>query len=293
MNVNHLRFFLATLDEGSLTAAARRCFVTQPTLSTGLASLEKEVGGKLLERSRSGVSLTPLGESILETAREIVNRVSALRNAARKKNENYLRLAITSTVDADCLKRVINHYIAKESGEVRIIETHADDAEELLASGRVDVLLTTTLKSVSDTPGVVLASDTQGLMIPTSHALSSQKNITAKLMDGENIIVRMHGEETWMGTQVLRAANSNPFVVARVKSDQYAGVLVAAGLGVCVITEQAFKRLDKSDSIVWLPIEKGDIKRRVQLVWRDDLWRPVFSDLEECTENYTEHQILS
>ena len=281
MNVNHLRFFLATLDEGSLTAAAQRCFVTQPTLSAGLASLEKELGGKLLERSRNGVKLTPLGENILETAREIVHRVSVLRNSVRQKSENYLRLAVASSVDASYLKKVVDHYVAKESGEIRIIETHVQDAEELLISGRADALLTTTLDATSKASGIVLASDTQGLMIPKAHVLAARKKITPKLMDGENMIVRMHSEETWAATQALRAENSNPIVVARVTSDQYAGALVAAGLGVCVIAEQAYKRLNRSDEIIWLPAEKGNLTRKVQLVWRDELWQSVFYDLEE------------
>ena len=78
MDIKQLRYFIAIAEEGSLSAAAQRVNVAQPSLSQHVLSLERDLGVKLLERSPRGVSLTQAGEVLLSHAREIV---SALENA--------------------------------------------------------------------------------------------------------------------------------------------------------------------------------------------------------------------
>ena len=78
MDIKQLRYFIAIAEEGSLSAAAQRVNVAQPSLSQHVLSLERELDVKLLERSSRGVSLTQSGEVLLSHAREITN---ALHNA--------------------------------------------------------------------------------------------------------------------------------------------------------------------------------------------------------------------
>ncbi|MFX9089529.1 LysR family transcriptional regulator, partial [Acinetobacter baumannii] len=58
---NHIRHFLAVADAGSFVAAAARLHVTQPTLSAGIAELERLVGSRLFVRDRRHVRLTEAG----------------------------------------------------------------------------------------------------------------------------------------------------------------------------------------------------------------------------------------
>jgi LysR family hydrogen peroxide-inducible transcriptional activator len=58
----HIRYFVALCEERQFTRAAQRCRISQPSLSNGIKTLERELGGKLFERS--GMSLTPLGKSL-------------------------------------------------------------------------------------------------------------------------------------------------------------------------------------------------------------------------------------
>ena len=61
VKMNQIRYFLALCDEQSFTRAARRCGVTQPSLTRAIQELESECGCRLFERNRSNVSLTELG----------------------------------------------------------------------------------------------------------------------------------------------------------------------------------------------------------------------------------------
>ncbi|MEZ5947558.1 MAG: LysR family transcriptional regulator [Hyphomonas sp.] len=68
MNWDDLRTFLAIARHGTLSGAARALGVSQPTMGRRLAAMEAESGARLLQRTPDGFLLTPLGESVLETA---------------------------------------------------------------------------------------------------------------------------------------------------------------------------------------------------------------------------------
>jgi DNA-binding transcriptional LysR family regulator len=83
MNFRQLECFLAVVDEGSFTRAARRIGITQPSLSQHIKSLEFELEGALLDRLPRGVSLTPAGRSLLPEARTAVRALERGRQGAR------------------------------------------------------------------------------------------------------------------------------------------------------------------------------------------------------------------
>jgi len=83
MNFRQLECFVAIVDEGSFTRAARRVGITQPSLSQHIKALERELDGAVLDRCRAGVSLTPAGRSLLPEARTAVRALERGRQGAR------------------------------------------------------------------------------------------------------------------------------------------------------------------------------------------------------------------
>ncbi|MGI6217389.1 MAG: LysR family transcriptional regulator, partial [Coriobacteriales bacterium] len=76
MEIRTLRYFVALVDEGTITGAAKSLHVTQPTLSRQLAQLEHEMGHPLFERNHSGIELTEAGVSLNRHARQILELVA-------------------------------------------------------------------------------------------------------------------------------------------------------------------------------------------------------------------------
>lgn len=72
MQLRHLEYFIALAEEQHFARAAARCNVTQPTLSTAIATLEAQLGKRLVQRDRRFVALTIAGETILSHARRLV-----------------------------------------------------------------------------------------------------------------------------------------------------------------------------------------------------------------------------
>jgi DNA-binding transcriptional LysR family regulator len=84
MNLRQLEYFVVIADTGSLTAAAERLFVSQPSISQQIRSLEEELGGALLERLPRGVRLTAAGQTLLPEARAAIRHADRARHVARR-----------------------------------------------------------------------------------------------------------------------------------------------------------------------------------------------------------------
>jgi LysR family nitrogen assimilation transcriptional regulator len=84
MDIKQLRYFIAIAEEGSLSAAAQRVNVAQPSLSQHVLSLERELGVTLMERSPRGVTLTESGTILLNHARDVSRALEHAINAVRE-----------------------------------------------------------------------------------------------------------------------------------------------------------------------------------------------------------------
>jgi DNA-binding transcriptional LysR family regulator len=80
MELRQLRYFVAIVEEGGFSRAAKRLHISQPPLSTQTRSLEDEIGVRLLERSNRGVSVTPAGSVFYEEVRAVLARLEHARN---------------------------------------------------------------------------------------------------------------------------------------------------------------------------------------------------------------------
>lgn len=83
IELRHLRALVAVADELSFSRASRQLYLTQPTLSRQIRALEKLVGCELLRRNTRNVELTPAGEALLDSARQLLAGLDEALTAAR------------------------------------------------------------------------------------------------------------------------------------------------------------------------------------------------------------------
>src|SRR5437773_10700169 len=101
MTLNELRYVVAIAQEKSFGRAAQRCFVSQPALSVAIQKLEEELGTRLFERRKAEVSVTPVGERIVEQAQKVLEeaaRVKELAQAGKNELSGPLRPGAISTI---------------------------------------------------------------------------------------------------------------------------------------------------------------------------------------------------
>ena len=143
MELRHLRYFVAVVEEGSLTTAEHRLHTSQPSLSRQIRALEDQVGTALLSRSIHGVELTAAGKAFLDHARLALVQADAAVEAARKAAQPGKRtfaVGFQTGHEMNWLPRVM-HVLRDElqNLEVKVASNYSPDLAEALVRGRLDL----------------------------------------------------------------------------------------------------------------------------------------------------------
>lgn len=142
MNIQQLKYLIATADEGSMTAAAASLYVAQPALSRAMRALERELGVTVFARSSRGARLTPAGELVVARARRVLRSLATLEQArAAGERETPFTIAASPTLQAalaiPILRALDDHGLATPC---RLLGAGgAATVHELVRSGRADL----------------------------------------------------------------------------------------------------------------------------------------------------------
>jgi DNA-binding transcriptional LysR family regulator len=137
MNLQQLRYLVATADHGTMTRAAAAMQVSQPALTRSVRALEQELGVPLMERVGRGVRLTPAGRECVESARRVLSELTAIESLGTIAA---CRIATTETQGSELCAPAASRVVA--GGDVPVVLTTADSAAEvvrLVSGGRADV----------------------------------------------------------------------------------------------------------------------------------------------------------
>ena len=153
MTIIQLEYLLAVANCGSFSLAAEHCFVTQPSLSMQIKSLEEELGVVLLDRSKKPVIATEAGEVVLERARETLRAYDNIRESvAELKGEiaGRLRLGVIPTVAPYLLHKFLPGFVHDYPHvELEVKELMTRDIVDAMKHDRIDAALATEFRSRS------------------------------------------------------------------------------------------------------------------------------------------------
>ena len=139
-----MRAFAAVAREGSVGAAARRLFRTQPAVTMAIRALERDLGARLMERAGRGVRLTPEGDILLRLLEPVLEQIEGTAGRFREAVEGRLTGPLRVAADADGILYLLPPAIRallRDHSEVNVMVAQHDPAEALalVRAGRVDV----------------------------------------------------------------------------------------------------------------------------------------------------------
>ncbi|MCK4586071.1 MAG: LysR family transcriptional regulator, partial [Gammaproteobacteria bacterium] len=182
MNLRDLQYLIAVAETGHFGKAAKRCFVSQPTLSSQIKKLEDRLGLKVFERTNRSVNITPVGEKIINHARKSIEQAEAIDQIARAHRDplaGVLRVGAIPTL-SPYLTPLILAPLIKDYPQLELVLTEETTStlEDRLRNHDIDVaLLATPLKE----EGLVehqLFDEPFWLIHPKNHSLYTKEEIT-------------------------------------------------------------------------------------------------------------------
>src|SRR6267142_6559848 len=192
MELRHLRYFVAVVEEGSLTTAAEhRLHTSQPSLSRQIRDLEEQVGAELLSRSANGVELTAAGKAFLDHVRLALMQVDAAVEAARKAAQparKTFAIGFQTGHEMNWLARVM-HVLRDElkNIQVAISSDYSPDLAEALARGRLDLAFMR-VEPGYDLKYHVVDKEPLVVLMPSDHRLAAKQAIHPRELVGEIFI---------------------------------------------------------------------------------------------------------
>ncbi|MBS0253781.1 MAG: LysR family transcriptional regulator [Proteobacteria bacterium] len=263
---SHLRQFLAVVDTGSFTAAAERIGISQPSLSVGIAELERQVGARLLLRERRRVRLTEAGSQLLSHARAIEREFQAAETGIARPAPGPapLRLGVVTSFAT----RLLEAMVAALGGEVPLVLHDGSDAElrRRLADGQLDAGLTVLREGDERQGALPLFEEDYRMVLGSNHRLARQAMLDPADLASEVMIARRSCEILPETSAFFTGRGVRPPFALRSASDDRCLAMVRAGLGITTAP-----RSHAGAGLVALPLAGFDFRRRVGLVIRAGL----------------------
>ncbi len=276
MNLRTLQYLVALDETRHFGKAAQQCYVSQPTLSAQLKKLEEELGVDLVERRHKNVMLTPVGERVVERARQMHSLVGEIRDLARYHQNPFagrLSLGFIPTLGPYLLP----HIVAPLSDALPDLafffaEHQTADLVPRLASGELDVAFLAVPHGQPEPAPLesrVLFDERFMVALPTGHKLAQTERVKLSTLAPDDLLLLQDGH--CLRDQALDVCGISTDE-ARQKmaatSLETLRQMVAAGQGVTLLPELCIAPTDGGSRLVTRRFESPEPTRQVAALWR-------------------------
>lgn len=197
MNLKDLRYLVAVAEYKHFGKAAECCFVSQPTLSAQIKKLEEFLGVILIERTNKNVFITPIGQEIINKAKQIINHtdeLTAYARASRNPLAGTLRIGTIPTI-APYLLPIMMPEIRESLPDLKplLFEDQTHRIVKKMNDGELDMLILAIPVETGKLEVKNLFHEPFYLAAPTDHKLTRKKEICLDDIHDETILLLEEG----------------------------------------------------------------------------------------------------
>jgi len=236
-SLRQLQYFVATVEHGGVSAAARACHVSQPSVSLAIAQLEAALGSILFRRQASrGVELTSAGQRVLAQARDILGQAAALgAGGASGELRGQLALICFQDLGPYFAPRLLAGFRARHPQvAVTLLEGDLATVQRALRSGKAELALTYELAIDAQMARCTLAELAPYALLPADHPLAAQDKVSLAQLASQPLVLEdiPHTREYLLS--LFWQQQLTPRIAQTVQSFEMQRGLVAHGYGVAL-----------------------------------------------------------
>ena len=274
MNLKQLEAFARVAEAKSFSEAAKILYLTQPTVSAHVASLEKELGVCLLMRSTKEVSLTEEGEILYDYAMQMLELEQQIRErfGSRKKEGAVLRIAASTIPSQYLLPEIMVRFRERYPGvRLRVMETDSAGAVEQILSRRADIGFAGTVLEEKQCVYIPFYQDELVVIIPGEGLEGPESAAETAWIRRMPVILREEGSGTRKEAQrLLRQMGielSELNIVASIQNQETIKRSVRNGMGISILSRLAAEDEIRSGVLRAVPLGETGGKRNINLVF--------------------------
>ena len=289
MTLTELKYIVAVARTRHFGQAAEACYVSQPTLSVAIRKLEEELGTTLFERNRSDVTITPIGQQVIEQAKIVLESAEQIKQIVSAQTDQLaspLKLGVIYTIGPYLVPHLIPEIkVLAPNMPLIISEDYTDVLADMLRDGEIDAAI---LSLPFEHPGIVtqnLYDEPFVVALPTDHRLTKRKKLNPEDLVNETMLLLK--ARNCFRDQVLEACPfclTNPSagkgrsdLAETLESSSIETIrqMTALGAGITVLpVTSTGEKSTLSEQLEIRPFNKNVPKRRVVLAYRRTFPRP-------------------
>jgi len=274
LKLKDLRYLVAVADERHFGRAARRCNVSQPTLSAQVKKLEDYLGVQLLEREPRRVVPTQAGEQIIARARRILeasDEVVTLARSHRDPLAGQLRVALLPTIGPYLLPRV-TPAVRKALPRLTLLLYEYQTAPLLakLHAGEIDVGILALPVELEGLDSRELYEEPFEVALPAQHPLAKHASVQLAALQSEQLLLLEEGHCLRdQALAVCSRAGLHENADFRATSLETLRQMVASGAGITLLPQLAVSgAYGNARGVVVRPLGRPVPTRRIGALWR-------------------------
>ena len=263
-------------QSGSFSKAAKKLFLTQPTISAHIASLEKELDTRVFVRNTKEVDLSPEGQKLYTYARQILDLTEKIKEEFGRHEEEAKCVTIAaSTIPAQyLLPDILTRFNEKHPGEqLRILESDSAQVAEQVAEGSVDIGFTGTVLEKKFCKYIPFYKDQLVVITPNTEKYQEYKRMGGDIswIQEESVIMREEGSGTRKEAEKqlrhLGIRTERLRIIASIANQETIKKSVIQGMGISILSRLAAKNEVERGRVLEFPIPEADEGRDLNLVY--------------------------
>ena len=289
-----MRAFVAVVEAGTMSKAARRLHVSQPALSQTITALERRLGVQLLVRTSTGVQATEAGTTLLGEARAVLARhEQALAALARHTTTGVLRVGVPLELPPELLPSALAR-LAEEYPETRVQARHLSSVAQVAAlrAGELDVGLVRERPPGPDLDAVLVVTEDVGVLLAADLAEKLGSPVRLEDLAGlEWFAFARAGSPAWYDELAAILRSHGLTVGPEVPEEQRLIVelkIPAVSSGGAYAFAPPEWPYPMPDTVRWVPLAGNPIVRRTWAVWPATSHRRDLAAFVAALEAYRE-----
>ncbi len=269
MTIQQLKYIITVAETGSITEAAKKVYISQPSLSNAIKDIEKETKLTVFHRSRQGIALTKEGLEFLGYARSVVQQMELLENRFVSNEPAKLRFGVST-----------QHYTFTSNAFVEMVERFGQERYEFILNETQTIQIMEDVKNRFSDLGILFISNGNKAIIrkeledrrlqffelftakphvflSADHPLAERKSVTlSQLRDYPRLnFIQGSYESSYFSEELFSDVESDRII--RV-SDRGAIVNLMIGMNAYTISSGIFPRYLQGDAIVSVPLSEKE-----------------------------------
>ncbi len=274
LELKHMQYFVEVVNEKSMTKAAAKLFITQPTISNTIKLIENELEVTLFRRYKNQIYLTDAGEAFFFQCKEMLkmydNIPNELSNLLEMKT-GHLKIGIPTIINIRKLIKLISQFHKLYPNvSFQLFENGSKKIEHDIYYGDLDMGITVLPTNNEIFDNFSILEERLKLVVHKDHELASKSSIDIQDLKDQEFI--LFSSDFFLNDKIIntcRNHNFNPNVIFESTQWSFIEEMLLNNMGICILPEGILQLLDSD--LLTIDINEPTMKWELAIIWRKDV----------------------